>query len=159
MRVLAFDSGLERTGYSVIDVADKQETVVDYGCLQTTRGDSLESRLSSLHSQCKQLFEKYTPDEVVLEQLFFFKNQKTVISVAQSQGVVIAIAGGMNAPVSFLTPMVIKQSVTGYGKADKKAVAKMVQLMTKIDTAGELDDTVDAIACGLTFCMMKKSNF
>ena len=91
---------------------------------------------------------------MIVEQLFFFKNQKTFIRVAQAQGVALLLAAQNKIRVKFLTPLQIKQTVTGYGKADKKSIQKMIKLELQIDI--KQDDEADAIACGLAYIYINK---
>ncbi len=93
---------------------------------------------------------------IVLERLFFFRNQKTVITISQAQGVILLLAAQNNIPVEFLTPLQIKSIITGYGKADKKAVQKMISLTLKIPDITQ-DDESDAVACGLAYCYLNKN--
>ncbi|MFS8159344.1 MAG: crossover junction endodeoxyribonuclease RuvC, partial [Candidatus Roizmanbacteria bacterium] len=129
MIILGIDSGVERTGYALFEKIVGKETLLDYGCLITKKEDTLSVRLSILQKEFSNLIEKYHPGAIAIEQLFFSKNQKTAISVAQSQGVLLALAGAEKIPITFISPLTIKQSVTGYGKSDKKGVAKMIQIL------------------------------
>ena len=94
---------------------------------------------------------------VVLEQLLFFKNQKTFIRVAQAQGVSLLLAAQNKIKVEFLTPLQIKQSITGYGQADKKSVQKMIKLEMGINI--NQDDEADAVACGLAYNLIRANSF
>ncbi|MBP9798101.1 crossover junction endodeoxyribonuclease RuvC [Candidatus Woesebacteria bacterium] len=155
MVVISFDSGLERTGYAVFTLENGAYDLKSYGCLFTSAKESTEKRIHSLHLQVEELIKNNKPDAFVLERLFFSVNKKTAIVVAQAQGSVLQLAGMYDITVDFLTPNEIKQSMTGYGNADKKSVQKMVMLTLGLDVAPEPDDTADAIACGLTYCTMK----
>lgn len=155
MFLIAFDSGIERTGYAVFELNGTSYTLHTYGCILTSAKDTLEKRIASLHQQVEDLIAKYSPSEFVLERLFFSINKKTAITVAQAQGSVLQLAGKHDITVAYLTPNEIKQSMTGYGNADKKSVQKMVMLTLGLDKPPQPDDTADAIACGLTYCTMK----
>lgn len=147
---IAFDSGIQRTGWAVFeDGCDKK--LVAHGCITTSKTDLIEKRLSQLYGAVKKLINTYRPSLFVIEQLFFNTNQKTVITVAQAQGVVLSLAGETGIMVKFLTPLHIKQALTGYGRSDKIAVQKMVLLELGLKKAPKPDDVVDAIAVGLAW--------
>lgn len=157
MIILAIDSGFERTGYAVISY---QKSVVSYltsGLIKTSAKKTLSTRLLEIHTSINQLIEVWRPTVVVVEQIFFFKNQKTVIPVAQAQGITLLLAAQHNLELEFLTPLQIKQIVTGYGHSDKESVKKMISLtLPKLDLQGMIDDEIDAIACGLAYCYLNK---
>jgi crossover junction endodeoxyribonuclease RuvC len=156
MVILAFDSGVERTGYAVFEKSGGAEKLLTYGCIFTDKKWVLARRLADIRRQVSDLLDAHTPDIFVLERLFFNKNVTTAMMVAQSQGAVMSLAGERDIPVEFLTPQQIKQTLTGYGTSDKKNVQKMVQLLLKLKVMPEPDDTADAIACGLTYCTMRQ---
>jgi len=145
MTILAIDSGIERTGYAIF----KDKKYVTSALIKTSKSLTTEIRLDEIYSNLEKVFKKYKPEIMVLEQLLFFKNQKTFIRVAQAQGVVMLLAAQNKINVEFLTPLQIKQIVTGYGQADKKSVQKMIKLTTAIDI--KQDDEADAVACGLAY--------
>jgi len=145
MIILSIDSGIERTGYAIF----KDKKYVTSALIKTSRSLLTEKRLDEIYSKLKEVFKKYQPDVMVLEQLLFFRNQKTFIRVAQAQGIVMLLASQNKIKVEFLTPLQIKQIVTGYGQADKKSVQKMIKLTTDIDI--KQDDEADAVACGLAY--------
>lgn len=145
MTILSIDSGIERTGYAIF----KDKKYVISTLIKTSKSLSTEVRLEEIYSNLEKVFKKYKPDVMVLEQLLFFRNQKTFIRVAQAQGVVMLLAAENKIKVEFLTPLQIKQIVTGYGQADKKSVQKMIKLTTEIDI--KQDDEADAVACGLAY--------
>ena len=154
MIILAFDSGVERTGYAIFGTGEREPELLDYGCIFTNKEDSHAKRLAILRAQVEELFKKHSPEVFVFERLFFNQNIKTGIAVAQAQGAVLSLAGEHGLEVDFITPQQIKESVAGYGNADKKAVQKMVTLLLELDEVPQ-DDTADAIACGLTYCTMR----
>src|SRR3989344_2609241 len=110
MIVLALDSGIERTGYSVFDKHANGNTKFKYitsGLIQTSKINSTEQRLSDIYSNLVKLLARFKPNVIVVEQLFFFKNQKTAIQVSQAQGAALVAAGQKKIPVEFLTPLQI----------------------------------------------------
>ncbi|PJE62905.1 crossover junction endodeoxyribonuclease RuvC [Candidatus Roizmanbacteria bacterium CG10_big_fil_rev_8_21_14_0_10_39_6] len=156
--ILALDPGIERTGYAILKGTFGSEIqLVDYGCITTKKNLLLEQRFLQIYTTLMEFITRYKPRALILEQLFFNKNQKTVISVSQSQGVMLLAAAQTSIPIFFLTPLQIKMSLTGYGKAEKLQVQKMVQTLLKLETMPKPDDTVDAIACGLAFLFTNQS--
>ncbi len=157
MIILSIDSGVERTGWAIFDKDKKYKDGLSYiasGLIKTLASRDHAARLADIHEQVVQIIKKYKPVHMVIEQLFFFKNQKTVISVAQAQGVVLTCAALHEIKTSSLTPLEIKQIVTGYGQADKKGVQKMLKLTLGLDDELKQDDQADAIACGLAYCFL-----
>ena len=149
MIILSIDSGIEKTGYAIF----RNKKYVISALIKTSKNNSTEIRLEEIYLQLKKVFKKYKPEILVVEQLFFFKNQKTFIRVAQAQGVALLLAAQNKIKVEFLTPLQIKQTVTGYGKSDKKSIQKMLKLELQIDIAQ--DDEADAIACGLAYILIR----
>lgn len=145
MIILSLDSGIERTGFAVF----KDKKYVFSSLIKTSKDLSHEKRLDDIYKKLKKVIQKYRPDRIVLERLFFFKNQKTAITVSQAQGVCLLLAAQNNIMVSYLTPLQIKQTITGYGQADKKAIQKMIKLEIGIEITQ--DDEADAVACGMAF--------
>lgn len=155
MSIISIDPGYDKTGYAVFqsDHPSKIELVTS-GLIKTSKSDELVNRLKVISTKIATIIEQHSVDTMVMEQLFFFKNAKTVIAVAQAQGSLIALAADKRLDFHFLTPLQIKQIVTGDGHADKKSVWKMLklQLGEKLMVAG--DDESDAIACGLAYCLV-----
>jgi len=160
MKILAIDPGIERTGWSIFSYLSKSSnkiTLEDYGLISTSKTTKLEKRISLIQDKIELLIKNNNIKEIVLEKIFFFKNQKTIVQVSQAQGAIMASAGKNNIPLTFLTPLEIKHIVTGYGQADKLGVKKMLEILLKIKFKKELDDVVDAIACGYAYCINKRS--
>lgn len=158
MIILSLDPGVERTGFAILDKQEASKfTFITAGIIQTSKKVSLEVRLLQIYTDLVSLVKKFSPKVLVLERVFFFKNQKTVIQVAQAQGVSLLIASQYKIPVVFFTPLQIKQIITGYGNADKRAVQKMLLLLLGNQQGILQDDTADAIACGLSYCYWNKN--
>lgn len=155
MIILSFDPGLERTGYAVFRTnlkSTKEFKLLSSGLIKTEKKYYKHFRLFKIYSQIVSLVKKFKPDIVVFEEIFFFKNKKTIISVVQAQGVILLVAAQFNLKISCLSPLQIKQIVTGYGLSDKKNIKKMIDLTLKINDLKIGDDEYDAIACGLAYC-------
>lgn len=148
MKILSIDPGLERTGYAVFN--EKKE-LVEYDCIITSRKLLHEDRISDIYNKLNIIIQKHKPDLMVIERIFFTNNQKTVVSVAQAQGVLLLLASENKIKVEFLSPTTVKSNVCGSGTADKKSVCKMVKLLLNMQDMPKLDDTTDAIAIGLAY--------
>lgn len=137
-------------GYGLIEYKKEDEEIelVTSGSIQTDKSLDDSKRLLEIYNDLSSIIEKYKPDCASVEQLFFFKNQKTIIPVAEARGVILTVLEKYNIPTFNYTPMEVKQVLTGYGRAEKKEVEQMVQLTLKRDLP-KLDDTVDAIAIAI----------
>lgn len=149
MIILSIDSGIEKTGYALF----KNKNYLISALIKTNKKLTTEERILVIYSKLKEIIKKYQPDKIILEQLFFFKNQKTAIKVSQAQGVCLLLAAENKIPIDYLTPLQIKQAITGYGQADKKAVQKMIKIEMGIDI--KQDDEADAVACGLAYVILR----
>jgi crossover junction endodeoxyribonuclease RuvC len=159
MVILAIDPGIEKVGYSLFEKKVNGKITFTYltsGLIKTNKTTIHEKRLNEIYDHLATLIDLHKPELIVFEQLFFFKNAKTVISVAQAQGVIQLLASQKNIPMKMFTPLQIKQIITGYGNSDKKSVHKMLQLLLKQDLNVKDDDESDAIACGLAYCYVNE---
>jgi len=156
MIVLALDPGLGRCGYALLTKKNQELVPLDYGCIETSAKTPLSKRLEIVYTKLQDLIDKYQPQVMVLEQLFFNSNQKTAIMVGQAQGVMLLCAGRNNLEVIFLTPLQVKMAITGYGVADKEAVKKMIIMSIKLKNIPKLDDTIDALAVGMSYLYNSK---
>lgn len=150
MRVLAFDPGYERLGLAVLDRINNAETLVHSECVRTDASESLPDRLHTLGIAVRTALETYTPDAVALETLFFNKNQKTAMAVAEVRGMLLFLAKTHDCAIYEYKPQEIKIATTGYGKSDKHQVTEMVKRLLPNVPNDALDDEYDAIAVGLT---------
>ncbi len=160
MIILSIDSGLERTGFAIFDKLDDQAGEFKYissGLIKTSSKKTTSERILELYNELYQVVNSTNPHVIVIEQLFFFKNQKTIVPVSQAQGIILLIAAQKNITAEFLTPLQIKSIVTGYGQSDKKSVQKMLKLTLHLDREIKQDDQADAIACGLAYCYLNKN--
>lgn len=135
-------------GYALIEVNNTIELLTS-GSIQTDKKLDDSKRLLEIYDDLSTIVDKYHPDCASVEQLFFFKNQKTIIPVAEARGVILTVLEKFNIPTYSYTPMEVKQVLTGYGRADKKEVEQMVQLTLNQENLPKLDDTVDAIAIAI----------
>jgi|SRR5581483_3094628 len=156
MTILGIDPGIARCGWGVIENSGQKVDARNYGCIETSSKLEMELRLFQLHKDLGKIIKTYKPEVLVLEDLFFNTNAKTAFVVGQARGVVLLSAGEHNLDVAVYTPLQVKIAVTGYGRAEKNQVEKMVQVLLKIKTMPKLDDTVDALAIGLTHAFSYK---
>lgn len=150
MRVLAVDPGYERLGVAVIEKQDGKEVLLFSDCIETPKEDHLTDRLHQLGTAFEKLLTEHTPNAVGVETLFFNKNVKTAIGVAQARGIILYLAKSAGCAVYEFGPQEIKIAVTGYGKSDKNAVIDMVKRLVRNVPEKALDDEYDAIAVGVT---------
>lgn len=150
-RILGIDPGFGRIGYGVIEQTKGNDwKALTYGCITTNPKDSFVHRLKQLHDEIVGLIKEYKPDRLAVEELFFFKNATTVIEVAQARGVIVLTGVTHGLPIDEYTPLEVKQSMTGYGRADKGQMQKIVGLILGIKEKIKSDDAADALAVALT---------
>lgn len=158
IRVLGIDPGTATVGWAVVEEKDGKILPVAFGHISTSKNNSEENRLAEISTDLKKIIEKYHPSEAAVEQLFFFKNQKTIIEVGQSRGGILLTLEQKNVNISGYTPLQVKQSVTGYGKAEKKQVQLMVRNILKLKAVPKPDDTADALAIAICHINSRKLN-
>lgn len=150
MRVLGVDPGYDRLGVAILEKKRGVDILIYSDCITTDKSLSFPERLFIIGKELSSLLVRFDPDSVALEKLFFNKNQKTAIAVAEVRGMIIYLARLHKCRVQEYTPQQIKVAVTGYGKSDKKQVAYMVKQLLSNVKDNALDDEYDAIATGLT---------
>lgn len=148
MLILGIDPGSTRTGYGLIKKSGGDLILVKAGLLKIFSKDKNE-RLVDLEKSFSLILNKYKADLAVLEKLYFVKNLKTGLEVAQSRGVLTLLIMKHKIPILEVTPLEIKKTVTGYGMSDKKAVAKIVSQILKIKNLGKIDDVTDALGAAI----------
>ncbi len=149
MKILGIDPGMAIVGYGLIDYTDNKISLLASGSIQTDKTLPDSKRLFEIFKDLSFVVDKYKPDCASVENLFFFKNQKTVIPVAEARGVILTVLEKFSIPAYSYTPMEVKQVLTGYGRAEKKEVEQMVKVLLNTDSLPKLDDTVDAIAIAI----------
>lgn len=150
MRILGIDPGTAIVGYGIIDYNGRKYEVVDYGCIFTEKDENMETRLEKIYDKLDLIIKKYKPDAMAIEELFFFKNNKTVISVGQARGVIVLCGKKNKVHISGYTPLQVKMGITGYGRADKQQVQKMVATILNLEEIPYPDDAADALAIAVT---------
>jgi len=151
MIILGIDPGYERMGCAVLKKENKRDELIYSTCLRTDKKLAFEKRLLSLGKELEKIIKKYKPDVIAVEKVFFFKNQKTASKISEVRGMILYLAAAKKILLKEFTPLQVKMSLTGYGRAEKQQVQKMVRNILKIKTALKQDDEIDAIAIALTY--------
>ena len=149
MVILGIDPGYATIGFGVIDYKGNKFKVLDYGIISTPAGIELSNRLEMIYDGVISLIEKYSPDAVAVEELFFNTNVKTAIAVGHGRGVILLAAKKHNVFVDEYTPLQVKQAVVGYGRAEKKQVMEMVKIFLNLEKIPRPDDAADALAVAI----------
>ncbi len=146
MKVLAIDPGYGRCGMAVVEKQNGKEVLLDSTCVETSAETGFAERLGAVVRACERLIREHAPDSIALEKLYFTKNQKTAMRVAEVRGALINAAQNAGITVFEYTPGEVKSAAAGWGGADKKQVATMLHTLIKIEKPIKYDDEYDAIA-------------
>ena len=149
VKILGIDPGTTIMGWGIIEKSGSKVVPISYGCIRSSSISSQDERLLNIFETLNDIIKKEAPDEVAIEELFFFKNQKTVISVAEARGVAILAAKKSGLKFFEYTPLQIKQAITGYGRADKAQIQEMVRISCNLKECPKPDDAADALAIAL----------
>jgi len=150
MIILGIDPGFGRLGYAVIKSEKKDVQVIDCACFETSSKQKHEKRLVLAADKVKGLLSKYRPQALAIEKIFFAKNQKTALQIAEIRGILLYLAASSNIPIYEFTPLEVKMALTGYGKATKDQVKKMLKILLRLQSLPKSDDAADALAIGFT---------
>lgn len=158
LRILGIDPGTATVGYSVVDLRGRDSfELAGVGTIHTPKGLAAGERLAIIRADILSLIDEYRPDVMPVESIFFFKNAKTAIPVAQARGVIIEAAACRGVAVAEYTPMQVKLNLTGFGRADKKMVQLMVSRLLRIEGLIRPDDAADAVAIAICHARMMPS--
>lgn len=149
MRILGIDPGLAIVGFALIDVEGNNYKPVDYGIIETYSTEDLPTRLSKIYNSMITIIDNYKPDEVAIEELFFNKNVKTAIEVGHARGVEVLACKNAGLEIYEYTPLQVKQSITGYGRATKKQMQETVKNLLNLKDIPKPDDAADALAISI----------
>ncbi|MEW9700109.1 crossover junction endodeoxyribonuclease RuvC [Paenibacillus sp. SI8] len=149
MRILGIDPGIAIVGFGFIDKIGSKLVPVQYGSIQTEAHTDPGLRLKDVYDATTQLIEKYKPDALAIEKLFFNRNVTTAFTVGQARGVMILAGVQAGLPIAEYTPLQVKQAVVGYGKAEKHQVQEMVKIFLKLAKVPKPDDVADALAVAI----------
>jgi crossover junction endodeoxyribonuclease RuvC len=150
MIILGIDPGIATTGYAIIRKDCGKFEAIKYGCILTEKGVDLESRLFDISKELEEIIKEYKPEKISIEKLFFSKNVKTAMNVGHARGAILLTAKKCGLNINEYPPNEVKLSVSGYGKADKKQVQRMVQLLFNLKEIPKPDDAADALAIAYT---------
>ena len=167
MRILGIDPGYAIVGWGVLDHSGNQFSVVDYGAVLTEAHTPFQDRLERIYDDVTAIIDRYHPTVMAIEKLFFNTNAKTAIYVSQARGVTLLAAVKSGIEIAEYTPLQVKQSVVGYGRAEKKQVQEMTRIMLKLPRIPKPDDTADALALAIchghagssALAMLKKAGY
>jgi len=154
VRILGIDPGTGILGFGVVDVINNKYQLVTAGVISTPAHTPLEDRLLEIYNGLTEIIKETKPNVCSIEKLYFARNITTAISVAEARGVAMLTAKQNNIPIAEYTPLQIKQSLTGYGRADKKQIQEMVKLQLNLSQVPKPDDAADALAAAITHAMM-----
>lgn len=153
MRIIGIDPGTGILGFGVIEIVKGKPQLVDGGVIRTPVKEDDAVRLATIYKELSGIIAETRPDEMSVEKLFFAQNVTTAMTVAQARGVVLLCGQQAGLKIAEYTPLQIKQSLTGYGRADKKQIQEMVRVILNLKAAPKPDDCADAIACAITHSM------
>ncbi len=157
MVILGIDPGIGRTGWGIIDKQGSKTKSLGYGCIETEAGLPLERRLQIICEELVKIIKKHKPHMMGIEDLFFNTNAKTALIVGQARGAIIVTAVGLGLEIFSYTPLQVKTAVTGYGRAEKAQMGKMVKMLLNLPEIPKPDDTCDALACALACAFSRKN--
>ena len=158
MVILGIDPGLATVGYGVLKYEKNKFTTIDYGAIVTPPHIPIHERLKMIYDDLQGIIDKYNPDDLAIEELFYNTNQKTVISVCEARGVILLCAHQNRLDISEYTPLQVKQSVVGYGRAEKNQVQIMVKNILNLEKIPKPDDAADAVAIAICHGHSKSTN-
>ncbi len=158
MRVLGIDPGSLKSGYGVVDEQQGQLQMVDYGVIRTKPDAPLAERLLTISVRLRELIERYAPDEIAVEEVFMATNAQSSLKLGQARGAILLTAAQAGMAVAEYTPLQVKQSVVGYGRAEKMQVQQMVKVLLRLTEIPSPDDAADALAIAICHHHSAKMN-
>ena len=154
MRILGIDPGYAIIGWGVLNYERGRFSPVAFGAVTTEAGTPFVERLQQIYTDLSLVLEKYAPDAMAIEKLYFQNNQKTAIEVAEARGVILLAAQNAGVPIFEYTPLQVKSAVTGYGQAEKPQVMEMTRRLLRLEKVPRPDDTADALAIAICHAQM-----
>ena len=158
MRILGIDPGTATVGWGILEVNGGNMTALAYGHIATSPALPLSERIAEIARDLREISRQYSPEEASVEKIFFFKNQKTVIAVSQARGAILLTLETLGIRLSEYTPLQVKQSLTGYGRAEKKQMQIMIKSILKLSDIPKPDDVADALALALCHANSRAMN-
>lgn len=154
MLILGIDPGLATTGFGLVRTGKTRASLLEcvaYGTIDTAPDTILPDRLKKIHTDLNRVISQYQPTALVMENVFFFKNAKTIIPVSQAQGVILLAAAKKKLPVYRYTPIEVKMTITGFVKSDKKDIQKEIRKILRLEEIPKPDDAADALSIASTY--------
>lgn len=161
MKILGLDPGTATTGYGVIEANISKKSafkLIEYGVIKTKANSYMPARLREIYLKTRGLIKKHRPKKAVIEDLFFFRNRKTAIAVAQSQGVVKMACESLKVPVFTIPPLQVKNLLCQNGRANKKEIQNRIKNMLKLKEIPKPDDAADALAVAICYAKQRRKN-
>lgn len=158
MRILGIDPGTATVGWGILEVNGGNMAALAYGHIATSPALPLSERIAEIARDLREISRQYSPEEASVEKIFFFKNQKTVIAVSQARGAILLTLETLGIRLSEYTPLQVKQSLTGYGRAEKKQMQIMIKSILKLSDIPKPDDVADALALALCHANSREMN-
>lgn len=149
LTVLGVDPGIGRVGYGIVTACSGSLKLESYGVIETHKGKNVGARLRRIYKELRAIIARCRPDRIAIEKVFFAKNTSTAMVVGEARGVILLAAEEHGVPVAEFIPSVVKQSITGYGNADKAQVQRMIKALFRLRTIPRPDDAADAVAIAI----------
>lgn len=150
MIILGIDPGYSRLGYAIFEKNSDSEKLIECGCVETSAKKDFQAKMLEIGNAVDNIIKKTKPETLSIEKVFFTKNQKTALKIAEIRGAIVYIALKNKLKIAEYTPLEVKSAVCGYGKAPKEQVAKMVKLILGLKNQIKQDDAADAVALCIT---------
>jgi crossover junction endodeoxyribonuclease RuvC len=154
--IIGIDPGYDRLGWCIGTLAAGVPHIKQFGIIQTSATQTLFERYLQLQKELEEIIHQFKPQEAAIESLFFFNNAKSAMKVAEARGIILACLLNQQVHVEEYTPLEMKQAVTGFGRADKKAVERMLRLQFHLTETKIMDDTMDAIGMMLAHAVSRE---
>ena len=154
---MGIDPGIARLGYAFIRTKKKGEKLetIDYGCITTKPELSPGERLKKINNELNKLIKKYKPKVLAVENIYFFKNLKTAMPVSQAKGVILLTAAKKKIPVYEFSPLQVKMTICGYGRATKQQIQRMIKEILNLPKLPKSDDAADALSIAVCYTVKK----
>ncbi len=163
IRIIGIDPGFGRVGWGVVEKKNGDWIHIAHGCIETKKEKKFIARLEEIQIELNSIIHKYNPTHSAVEDLFFYKNVQTAIQVGQARGVILLTLRQAGLPVDEYTPLQVKQSITGYGRAEKGQIQKLIQMHLQMKDKIKQDDAADALAvaltCGFSLVFKEKTKY
>ncbi len=156
LRIIGIDPGTAITGWSILEIINDKIKTIAYGHITTFLQDDTAERLKELSNDLIKIIQKYKPVEAAIEDIFYFKNAKTIIKVSQARGAILLTLENLGISIAEYTPLQVKQAISGYGRAEKKQVQLMVKNILNLSKIPQPDDTADALAIAICHWQSRK---